>query len=436
MLIRTTVTNLAILVVNFATGLLAARFLEAEGRGHYALVLLYPQLVCYLSLLGLDRSVPIAVGQKRLSRPLRSVLIAALASSVLALVATATCVWLLVEPPWLRTLGLLLCSYIPFFQVYTLFVTAHMGRGDFVSYNRSRGAFYFSYLMGLVLVTALGRASVSTFVAAYAVSTILAAITSVALFLRRSRELASKAPDPGEGNAHDGHDIPTRELLALGLPFVVPGVLYGFSAHIDRLVLSLWLDARALGIFVVYVSYVALIGPVANAVNAHVFQRSLSRTDHEDVGLMIRLAGAVYAVLLTLLGAVAPIFIELLYGPTFATELGVAYILLISSFFLFSSQLLNEHLKGKRNTMQDVVSNLVYLATIAAGTATLVGPLRLTGLAIAVSLANFARYLVVATYFRKLVGVDLRHIVLPRGADLAVGWSLLTAVFHPRKRPN
>lgn len=432
MLVRTTIANLSILVVNFATGLMAARFLEAEGRGEYALILLYPQLVSYLTLFGLDRSIPIVVGQNRTAHPLRMVLTTAIGVSVLSVAGTVGAIYLAIEPSPLRQLALAFCAYIPAHQVFTLCVSAHMGRGDFGSYNRSRVIYYYSYLVLILIAIVFGQASVPAFALAYGIATFLGAVASATMFHRRSRELAAATPD---STVAMGSETPSLErppliglkgLAALNLPFVVPAVLYAFAAKLDQMILSLWLDTTMLGIFVVYVSYVGLIGPVANAVNATIFHRSLSEgDDSKDISTMIRLASLVYLGLLLVLGLMASSLVRVFYGPSFATQLGAAYILLVSSFFLFSSQVLNEHLKGKRSTMQDVVSNAAYLCAMAAGAAVLVGPMKLEGLAIAVSIANLARYLTVAVYFKRRAGYALHTFLWPRGRDVILGFNLL-----------
>ena len=69
MIIHTTVNNFIILLINLLTSILAARLLGTDGRGQLALVLLYPQMIATMGLLGLDRGIAIIGGQKRLNYP-------------------------------------------------------------------------------------------------------------------------------------------------------------------------------------------------------------------------------------------------------------------------------------------------------------------------------------------------------------------------------
>lgn len=432
MLVKTAFVNAAILAVNFATGLLAARLLGPEGRGHYALLLLYPQLISYLALLGLDRSVPIVVGQRLTSRPRRLVLVSALATAAVATLATIICVRVTIEAPWLRRLAIVFCAYIPLYQVFTLFIAAHVGRGDFRSYNWGRGAFYISYLALLLMIVALGRQSVSTFALAYGVSSAIGGLAAFALFPARAPRSEEDATAPAEGARTPAEDtqvpaggLGVRRLAAVTVPFALPGILYAFAATIDKLILSIWLDPRSLGVFVVYTSYVTLVGPVANAINATVFHRSLSRGTTTDLVRFVRLSSLVYAGMLILLGLVAHVLVHLLYGPSFTDDLGSVYILLASSFFLSTSQVLNEHLKGRRSTLPDIVSNAIYVTVVMAGAFLLVGRYHLAGLAFAVATGNLARYLTVAAFFHRQERVRLAAIMLPSQEDLRVAASLL-----------
>lgn len=433
MLVRTAFSNVAILVVNFATGLLAARFLEAEGRGHYALLLLYPQLCSYVAMMGWDRSLAIVIGQRLVAAPTRLVMQVIVGSASVSLVATGACITVAIQEPWLRDLALLFAAHIPAYVAFTLFVATHMGRGDFNSYNVSRGAYYAAYLLLVLGAIATGHASVHGFAMAYGTAAWLGAAVAGWRFLRYrgllgNGELANEDPQ-----TPTTRPLSWRGLLQLHVPFVLPAWIYGFAANVDRVLLSALVDARSLGVFVVYTSYVALIGPVANAVNATVFHRSLARGSETDFATFARLTSLVYAAMLGGLGLMADFLIRLLYGPSFATDLNAAYVLLASGFFMSASQVLNEHLKGQRSTVADLASNGIYVVLAFSGGWVLVQRAGLVGLAAAVSLANLGRYLCIALYFRHKVGGSLAALMVPRPSDVALGWRLVRAKLHRRR---
>lgn len=425
-MIRTAASNLAIMTANFATGLLAARFLEADGRGEFALVCLYPQIVATAGLLGLDRSISILFGQRRLPAPTRSLLILAALTAVPSTVVAAVVVRFAVADPGLRQLGYLLCLYVPAHQVFTLSVSGLMGRGCFRGYNTSRLVLNYTYLGLAIAGIVLGPGEVLGFVVAYLAACLIGASAALVSF---AREAGRREP------IGDGGPVTWGRLPAFNLPFVVPAVLYTFAARIDQIVLAIWLEPRDLGVFVVYISFASLISPVASAVNATMFHRSIAKEPGFSPLGVARLAQLSYLLFLVVMSVFAGTAIQVFYGPSFTADIGAARILLVAVFFLFSSHILNEFMKGQRTTAPDLAANGAYLLVILVTGSLLAHRWGLLGMALAVMTGNLARYSAIAWFFfRRRIGSvsDL----LPRPADAVLLLITVRRLFAGLRAPS
>ena len=149
MIIRTLSANLAIQLTTFATSVLSARILGPVGRGELALVLLYPQLVAGVGLLGVDRAVAILSGNRELSRPASAIgkLVLLLSFPVMA-TGYAVVHWR-VSDIHLAGLATLYLAYVPAMFFFLLAVSLFNGVGDFQRFNLARLSYY---LINLVLV--------------------------------------------------------------------------------------------------------------------------------------------------------------------------------------------------------------------------------------------------------------------------------------------
>src|SRR5258708_23596435 len=152
MIVRTVWTNLAIQAMTFATSVLTARILGPVGRGELALVLLYPQLVAGIALMGVDRAVAVLSGRGRFARPVTAIIKLAMLLSIPAMGAGDAVLTWRVADPHLSGLATIYLAYVPAVYFFTLAVYLFNVTGDFVRFNVVRLGFYVLNLIVLISI--------------------------------------------------------------------------------------------------------------------------------------------------------------------------------------------------------------------------------------------------------------------------------------------
>ena len=409
MIIGTIASNWLILLINLATSILAARLLGAEGRGQLALVLLYPQMIATMGLLGLDRSLAILGGRKELNSPTVSITILTVALSLPVMVLAYFVVTNRITDPTLAKLSLLYIFYIPALYLFMLSISLFNGVGDFVKYNASRLSFYGSYLFLILVFWTYRSSMLNNFVYANLLSVYVAMLVT-GIFLFRV-----KIHDRSYSLKFIFSDCVV--ILKKTALFIIPGILAVVSARLDQIILSSYLDVKYLGLFVVYLAFSQLIAPVANAINVNVFHLSIMESKR-NIGQLTRIATFTYIICLSLMSLMAPLLVKLLYGETYMEHLSSARLLLLSSFFFFISQIFNEHMKGKSKIRQDIISLTVFMISMACAAYWLLPIFSIFGMAVSMVIANALRFLYLITIFRTEMNMKTSDLLFIRQNDL------------------
>lgn len=410
MIIGTIVTNWLVLLINLATSILAARLLGVEGRGQLALVLLYPQMIATMGMLGLDRGLAIVGGRKELNSPaLAPIVILTVVFSFPVMVLAYFVVINRIVEPTLAKLSLLYILYIPALYFFMLSISLFNGVGDFIKYNASRLSFYGSYLFLILVFWTYRSLMLNNFVYANLLS-VYAAMLVTGFFLFRVK-------------IHDrlySLKIIFSDCLVIlkkTALFVIPGILAVAATRLDQIILSSYLDVKYLGLFVVYLAFSQMIAPVANAINVNVFHLSIMESKR-NIGQLTRIATVTYIICLSLMFLMAPLLIRLLYGETYMEHLSSARLLLLSSFFFFISQIFNEHMKGRSKVRQDIISLTVFMISMACTAYWLLPIFSIVGMAFSMVIANALRFLYLMMIFRREMNMKISDLLFIKQKDL------------------
>lgn len=417
MIITTTATNLLILSINFVTSILAARLLGADGRGALALVLLYPQTIAVLGLLGTDRSVSIVGGKNKLNNLMASTISLTLLISVPVMSIIFFVITMQIADATLARLSWLYTFYVPPLYFFMLSTAWFNGTGHFFEYNVSRFSYYGSNIILILCFWAANMPLLDSFVVANLSSVYVSMLVSWGLLLKVQ---PIKKINLFKDVLNDCFAIATKASI-----FVLPAILAVISAKLDQIILINLIDVNLIGIFVVYVAFSRLIGPIANAVNVNVFHASIVHTHKLELDRTIRISIFTYFIFLVLMGLTGSIVINFLYGDAYTEYLGSARLLLFSSFFYFSSQLFNEIMKGKSKVNQDVISHILYIFLIIPLGYFLVPRWSILGMAIAMVIADAARFLYLLAVICQELENNARRLLLINKNDLI--WGLNTA---------
>ncbi len=385
MIANTVRTNLAIQAITFATSIMAARVLGPTGRGELALVLLYPQLVASMALLGIDKAVAVMAGRGELEQPVNTIFkLVVLISLPTMIVAWITISWR-IDNPYLSYLSKLYIFYVPTTHFFVMMVAMFNGLGDFSRFNRVRLGFYVLnfLLVGLIWVGApLPRPTLELVLLANFVSAFGGWLYSVWL-LRKFEPMAPRKADPSARRGLGG-------VMSQAMMFAVPLALAQFNGVAYQIIVEHWMGVTALGLFVVLYTYSRLLSPIGGAVSSHVFRLGIAG-DQRDMARIFRFSLIVYFFCIVPLWLLAPLAIPLIFGHKFIYDINVIGVLLTSTLFSLLADSLAEYLNGQRRGFEDVVGRLLYVTSLGLTIWLLEPELNLFIIAIAMAAGDLAR---------------------------------------------
>lgn len=412
MIVGTAATNLVILLINFATSILAARLLGADGRGQLALVLLYPQMIATMGLLGMDRGIAITGGQKRLNCPLASIIVLVVALTIPVMLLSYFVIIDKVSDPSLEKLSVLYLFYIPALYLFMLSGALFNGLGMFFEYNLSRLCFYGSYFVLIMVFWASDIPRLNGFVYASLLSVYVVMLVSIVFQLKvRSRGIIEGRPLALANIVKDLVVIFKKASV-----FIIPGILLVVSARLDQVIVSSHLELKYLGLFVVYMAFSQLLAPIANAINVNVFHLGIRNPD-DNIGQLTRVTVFIYMIGSILLALLAPVLIRLLYGEPYLEYVGGARLLVFSAFLFFCSKTINEFMMGKSMVRQDVTASVIFIVALISFSYLLIPVLSITGVAISMVAANAFRSLYLVVVFHGSSGLKISEFLLVRMND-------------------
>lgn len=370
-------TSSAIAVLGLVSGTIAARALGPTGRGELAQLLLWPQIVATLGVLGVDLAATyFSADPKRRAHVPTTVLALALLAGV-PLIAVYLALVPFVFADGLRGDALLTMPLIHIFLVSTCMAGCLSGSLRFRAFNTARIATPLLYCAGIFTLWRLGaltpRLAALAFVAASAAAALLAW-----LFVRAG----------GSGRFDHG--------LAGDM------VSYGVRGHLGRLtpqllsfdvmMVALLLSPADVGLFVVAAAFLAapsmITGAIVMVLFPHVSAQHLAgERPRFHAMLAVQLASVTaVAALLVLFARPA---VVLIFGDDFAAAVAVLRLLAIGSVAVSARSFLVWVIRGLgRPGLTSVVEAahwLLFLLAVPAGAA-LGG---LTGTAVGVLAAAF-----------------------------------------------
>lgn len=323
------------------SGVLSARLLGVEDRGHLALFGLFPVILVHIGTLGLPAAATYYIASdKSRARPIvqalrpwalaQFVCLWALHVGILTVVAggsdrhvlLAACISTLSLPAILA-------------QQYGLAVL--QGQGHFRAFNAFRLLPAALFAAGVLLAAVLREDSLwlltSLWVLSFAVPATLT-IRSVSRALPTSDEAA--AP-------------PVPEMLRFGIKGLLGSASPLETFRIDQVVVGLFLSPAALGLYVVGVAFTNLPRFVAQSVGMVAYPTVAQRdvtTRHATMWRFFWLAAALAFSIVLAVELALDWLVPALFGPDFADAVPLARILLASGLFLSVRRVLSDGARG------------------------------------------------------------------------------------------
>lgn len=254
---------------SFFAGLIAARWLGAEGRGALALATAVPLFLTLFLGLGIDAACVYMVGAKRMDesrigRTTSLVIIGATAAAAAVVIVSSLCGVTQVIVPGVPTRALYLAALgFPFLMAVALYGAVLAGKQQV---SRIALTSLGQRAASLVLLIAVVVGAHGGLAGAVLASTVAAALAAITLAARLRAEGVAIAP------AWDSDCL--KQLLGFGLRGYLANLIQFFNYRLDLFVVNYFVGVHEAGIYAVSVSLAEMLWYVPNAVGAVVFPQS------------------------------------------------------------------------------------------------------------------------------------------------------------------
>jgi len=399
---------------NIATGLLAARILLPEGRGELAAIMLWAGLVAELGSLGLYDAL-LYRAASGLARP--RALFAAMAAFTLllsaALIAIGLVVMLVVfadDRPELRRLALFyLAGYLPSYLAALFVAALFQGRIEMLAWNVVRALVPAAYLVAIGAALLVGFPDVGGFAWAFVAAHVASTALGLALAARRG----------WIGFSAQWSEL--RALLAYGIKVHVGELLNTVRQRLDQALVSLWLPASDLGLYVVALTVAnapqILVHTIANVAFPKVSQQATAAGKLVVFGRYFRFAMATTLATVALLAGLSGSLVPLLFGAPFAPAVPVIYILLLGALPFAAKLMFIQALKAWNRSLLISRAELYGLIVAAVALALLLPRFGLAGAAWSLVAAQFIAAAAMALSMTRDLGLGLGSLCRPTADD-------------------
>jgi O-antigen/teichoic acid export membrane protein len=419
-------SRLTVLVVSLAIQSLLAWLLGPEGRGAYAVCLLFATLLAMVFTLGVDRGGQYFAASGKLS-PAASI------TSAVVLLAIGSVVGVGVGRAIMATNAAFLSradhssfivalALVPVVAFQNAFVTFLVGLRRFGWMAVVEVANVVAQLAAaLVLVRVLGlgvNGALLSIAAAGLVSSMLAV-----RYLRRSGALAWRRQ---EGTTY-------RAITSYGLRYFVAKLSNLFHFRIDTMLLAFFVGSAEIGIFAAASSLVTRILLIPNALERALFSRVAAHRAGrpELIAQAARISGIVAGVALGLLVVLSEPLVRVLLSPSFLPALPLIWIIAPGVLVRAASKVLMPYFMGTNRP--SICSWSVGIGTLAnvAAQLVLLPSMGLRGAAVAMTTGYAISGVMLVLAFRRASGLKLLETWAPRRADVALLFELMG---HLRRR--
>lgn len=410
--LTTAAANAVLAVVSLVTGVLAARLLGPEGRGHLAAAQAVGTLVGAIGALSLGEALVYFVGRRRRS-PMVVLHTATLFATASTVVVTGLAV--LVMPRLLSGQP----AAIGAARAYTFIGLTFVLLGFPISFMRAiqryglwnllRLIAPLCWLLALVLFTLTGTREVQPLIVAFLGLQVLF-IPLVWLLARRLHR---------EKGGVDFTLI--KPMLLYGTPLFMATLPQALNLRFDQLLIANIETADQLGLYAVSVSWAGLGLPLMAAIGSVLFPKLAAMEPEDARGALARSSrtGVVIACFIGCVSAVsAPVLVPLLFGRSFSVPLALPLLLAAATSVLGLIGIIEEGLRGVGEPRSVLIGELAGLAVTVLVLFTLVPRIGITGAAV----ASLAGYTTIAAILAWRIGVRINlrasELFVPRRRDL------------------
>lgn len=405
----TAVTEVALIIFSFATGILSARLLGPAGRGELAIVILWPSVIAGLGNLGIREAlVYYQANGKHSSSELAGAgfLIALFQTLILVIVG-----WLIIpllthgKGDEITRLSIHYLWFIPFNLLSLYPLGLLRGQMRIHRFNLLRGSISVFYMFGMLMLWWTNKLGVQTLTIVSLLSNVLVAILAWWSLLRRSRINFPKST------------FLYKDLFSYGIKNHFGTISSMLNARLDQMLMAIFLTPIELGWYVVAVSVSGLVTMVSAVLEKLLFPKVAGMGSGEEQKQIISKYSR-YNFTATLLAGVfiallVPVFIPLVYSSSFTPAVLVAEVLIFAAIFLSINQNWEAGLRGLNRPGLASQAELFGVLITGLSLFFLLPSLRIFGAAIASLIAYLLTMLLLFNQYSKHWGFRVADMLRP-----------------------
>ncbi len=333
-------SNIASLIMGFATGIILSRVLGPELKGVYTALLVVPGIISSLIMLGSRPSAIFHIGKKLFTNQqvISAIFFLSLVSSLAGIMAFLCAYWLVLDNVYTIAVILLVVLYIP-----VKLITVHSG-SIFLANQKFRKANLLKWLTALLTL-------ITVFVFVYILKlsltgAVLAMVLSaVIVFIIAIKMIGT---DFGIKLHYDPKII--SKIWSMGFIYALGIFIIQLNFRVDILLLNMLSTKHEIGIYSVGVSIAEKMWQLPAAIGVVLISRTASSTNlaemAKDVGRLLRIAFLIMFVACLLLLFISPYIVPLVYGQAFARSGLIVQHILPGILFFVIVRIISSSLSG------------------------------------------------------------------------------------------
>lgn len=349
-------TSLFIQACTVLQGILLARLLGPIGRGEFATVILWPNIFASIGIFGVNMAIARLVGQGQVTGSLVNTAIkAALVTGTFSALACGMALPVLLSEGKQNLLpaAYLFLLFVPINHLGLNLQGIDQGEGNFRWLNVTRALMYPIFFAGVALCWCFAADKVFWVAAAL----LLANGSVVLLRLFAKRQCFWSA----------GYGVAFKTLINKSLPFVVANMISTLYLQMDKALLVWMLAPEDIGLYVAAFAAAGSINVLNSALG--IVQFSAAAQAEPGYGFaalanVLRRACLLSLVGGTVLAALLPWVLPLVYGEGFQPAIAIAFLLLPGLIIAGLGEIVNQALRGQGQPVAGVISKIFGLLVI------------------------------------------------------------------------
>jgi len=343
---RTAVTNLSLSAMGLINSILLSRWLGPVGRGEIAAAMLWPMLLVYLSSMGLIAAILYfsALPQSKVERVFaNAVWLGLIQGAAAVLIGFVVLPWLLrSQPQSVITTSRLFLLVIPISLISQYGVSVLQGQMRIRIFNWLRVILPAGYLIGTIVLIAIGRLGLVTIIVLHLVLNGLVLLATLTALTKSGVRLVGAL-----------NKSLIKQMIQYGAKVHVGSVSGLANSSLDQVLIAAVLPSRSLGLYVGAVGAAGLAQVFSIAVQMVSTPSIAQRTLESERAALLRSVFRRYWILSVpmsvAIAAILPIGIPLVFGTEFREAIWTAEILLIGSLLIGARDVLS----GGANALGD-----------------------------------------------------------------------------------